>query len=336
VKRLILTVVLATAPIIATAQVATINTIVDTHILPRFQKLADSSAHLATTAQNDCAVTSDPLRTAYARAFDAWVSVSHLRFGPAEVDDRAFALAFWPDSRGATPRTLATLLADQDPIIAIPDDYAQVSIAARGFYAMEFLVFDEALGNIGSANDRCTLIRTVASDIAKTSAAILEDWQTDYAARLQRPDANGTYRSEEEVLQELFKALTTGLQFTSDTRLGRPLGTFERPRPTRAEVWRSGRSARHVDLSLAALDDLAQHLSSDDPDVSKRIGTSFERAATLLSKLNDPIFAGVSDPQTRIKLEALQQSIDTIRALVRDELGPTLGVAAGFNALDGD
>lgn len=335
-KRFLMTAALAVAPVIASAQTATIDDIVDAHILPRFQTLADSAAHLATTAQNDCSVTSQTLQTAYVQAFDAWVSVSHLRFGPTEVDDRAFALAFWPDSRGATPRALTALIVDQDPVIASPKDYAQVSIAARGFYAMEFLIYDDALNSMGDANDHCTLIQTVTTDIATTSAAILEDWQTDYAARLRSPDASGTYRSNDEALQEMFKALTTGLQFTSETRLGRPLGTFERPRPGRAEAWRSGRSVRHVDLSLAALTDLALRSSSDDPELSNRIASSFARAAALLSDLDDPIFAGVADPQLRFKVEIIQQSIDTIRALVRNEIGPILGVAAGFNSLDGD
>ncbi|MDA8747517.1 imelysin family protein [Litoreibacter sp.] len=335
-KRFLLTVVLAAAPVIANAQTTIIDDIVDEHILPRFQTLAETSAHLATTAQNDCAVTSQALQNAYSDAFDTWVRASHLRFGPTEVDDRAFALAFWPDSRGATPRSLTTLLTEQDPVIASPEDFAQVSIAARGFYAMEFLMYDETLSNMGDEAARCTLVQTVTTDIATTSAAILEGWQTDYAARLKSPDTSSTYRSDEEVLKELFKALVTGLQFTSETRLGRPLGTFERPRPTRAEAWRSGRSARHVELSLAALNDLAFRLSSDNAELSERIETSFEVAATLLSELDDPIFAGVGDPQTRFKVEVTQQSIDNIHAVVRDELGPTLGVAAGFNSLDGD
>ncbi len=47
----------------------------------------------------------DPVLTeAYHAAFDAWIKTSHLRFGPSEVNDRAFALAFWPDSRGQYPR----------------------------------------------------------------------------------------------------------------------------------------------------------------------------------------------------------------------------------------
>jgi predicted lipoprotein len=337
-KRIILAATLALLPLTASAQTG--NTViaetVNSHIMPRFQSLAETSEHLALTAKEDCRPTSQTLRAAYTDAFDAWISASHLRFGPTEVNDHAFALAFWPDSRGVTPRTLSSLITEQNPIAASPQDYAQVSIAARGFYALEFLLYDEALSDMGDAGYYCTLVQTVAADIAGTSAAILGDWQTDYATRLLNPTSGGTYRSEEEVLQELFKALTTGLQFTSETRLGRPLGTFDRPRPKRAESWRSGRSTRHVNLSLLALDDLAQHLARDDAELANRIDESFHRSLTLLANLNDPVFAGVIEPQKRLKIEVLQQSVDTIRALVRDELGPTLGVAAGFNSLDGD
>ena len=68
-----------------------------------------------------------------------------------------------------------------------------------------------------------------------TSAAILSDWQSDYASRLLNPLTNRTYRSDDEALQEMFKVLTTGLQFTLVSRLGCPLGTYDRPHPKRAE-----------------------------------------------------------------------------------------------------
>jgi len=109
-----------------------IQEITDGHILPRFETLAATAEHLANTADQDCAPDSAALRSAYADAFDAWISASHLRFGPTEVDDRAFALAFWPDSRGATPRTLSALIDARDPIAAKPEAYSQVSIAAGG------------------------------------------------------------------------------------------------------------------------------------------------------------------------------------------------------------
>ncbi|MEO0388878.1 MAG: peptidase M75, partial [Pseudomonadota bacterium] len=62
----------------------------------------------------------------------------------------------------------------------------------------------------------------------------------------------------------------------------------------------------------------------------------FERALDRANALDDPVFAGVTDPPGRLRVEVLQQSVDAIRQVLRQEVGPTLGITAGFNALDGD
>ncbi|MGJ8611077.1 MAG: imelysin family protein [Octadecabacter sp.] len=334
-KRPLIAATLALSPMAALAA-PSIADIVDGHILPRFETLAVTSQALSDVAQQHCDPTSDELRTAYHTAFDAWITASHLRFGPTEVDDRAFALAFWPDSRGATPRALNDLITQEDPIANSADNYVDESIAARGFYAMEFLLYDDALMVAGDPAYHCTLVQTVSADIAATSAAIFKDWNDSYADIIQTPAAFATYRNDEEVLQEMLRAFTAGLEFTKDSRLGRPLGTFDRPRPTRAETWRSGRSADHVMLSLASLRDLATYLAADDADLAQTFETQFDTATSRLAALNDPVFAGVAAPQTRIKVEVVQQAVGTIQTTAQTVLGPTLGVAAGFNSLDGD
>jgi predicted lipoprotein len=329
-KKVILACAVTLLPVTVMAQNEVAAGIVRDHILPRFERLAERSETLADAARQDCTARSVPLRDAYNDAFDAWVTASHLRFGPTEVDDRAFALAFWPDSRGATPKVLNKLIADQDPVATSATDFSDVSIAARGFYAMEFLLYDETLAATGDAGYRCSLIQTITADTAVVTSAISQEWTRDYASAVLNPSADGVYRSEDEVLQEFFKALSSGLQFTSETRLGRPLGTFDKPRPTRSEAWRSGRSARHVSLSLRALQELATALAHGDLNVS------FDRVRQQVEDLNDPIFAGVAAPQGRLKVEVVQQSVEMIREMVLRRLGPKLGVAAGFNALDGD
>lgn len=323
-------------PLVALTKGQVIQGVVDTHILPRFDVLKLQSHALAETSQTECTPTSPELRAAYHNAFDAWISASHLRFGPTEVDDRAFALAFWPDSRATTPRTLGALMSTQDPIARSTESYRDVSIAARGLYALEFLLFDDTLMSAGPAAYHCALIQTISADIAATSGAIFDAWQSGYATTLLSPTPDGVYRSEDEVLQELFKSLSTGLEFTSDTRLGRPLGTFDKPRAARAEARRSGRSQMNVALSLASLQDLATQLAAPDADLVTAIDNAFDNAQQRLAALDDPTFAGVAEPQSRLRIEVVQQSVDVIRTLVRDKLGPALGVAAGFNALDGD
>ena len=321
----------------ATAQAYDIATIVDRHILPGYESLALRAADLDTAAQADCSADSHDLRAAWNAAFDAWVRVSHLRFGPSEDADRAFALAFWPDTRGFTPRELATLIETEDPVIETQDAFSHVSIAARGFYAMEFLLYDAQFTTAEPDAYRCALVRAVARDIEANAQAILDGWKDAYAEVMLTAGENDTYRSREEAAQRLFGAVVSGLQFTSDTRLGRPLGTFDRPRPTRAEARRSGRALRNVVLSLEGTRQLVRLLAEESETVTDTLDAAYDRAFEQAKALeDDPAFASVNDPQSRLQVEILQQNVDRIRTLLGTDLGPLLGVGAGFNAMDGD
>ena len=312
--------------------------VIDGHILPRFEALAQTSAHLAKVAQSHCTladgVPDAPLPAAFGAAFDAWIAASHLRFGPSETDTRAFALAYWPDTRGATIRTLTAMITSEDPVAYDPAAYGEVSIAARGFYAMEALLYHDALTSAGQADYRCALLRAMTRDSAATAAAILAEWQNPYRARML--EDGPLYRNRGEAVQVLYKVLNEGLEFTADTRLGRPLGTFERPQPKRAEAWRAGRSLRHVMISAQNLEDLSLRLAAGAPKVRAGLQAGFDQTLAIGAQLDDPVFAGVSDPTGRLKVEILQQSLRGARDIVRGLLGPRLGVAAGFNALDGD
>ena len=314
---------------------AIINAVLEKHILPGFADLSDKTAALAGAAGQDCAPTSEPLRAAYNGAFDSWMEVSHLRFGPTEVDNLAFGLAFWPDTRGATPKSLAEMIRSEDPVVDDAAAFTTVSVAARGFYAMEYLLYGDDLSSAGAPDYHCQLVRAVATDIHASSAAILTDWQSRYSDILRNQPAE-PYRSEEEVIKELYKALTAGLEFTADTRLGRPLGTFERPRPNRAEARRSERSLRNVLLSVQALGRLAALLSEGRHPVQDEVDIMFERATLEAERLDDPTFVGVGTAQGHIRVESLQTAINRVREVVTIKLGPVLGVSAGFNSLDGD
>ncbi len=324
-------------PLSAAAQdhTPTLIDVTENHILPRFTMLAEATEVLDATAQEDCAPESLDLRAAYGTAFDAWISASHLRFGPTETDDRAFAMAFWPDTKGFTPKALSKHIASEDSAVASSDAYAETSIAGRGFFALERMLYDLEFAQQGSAAYRCALIQAISADIDANADAMAADWQT-YAPELTQPRADGPYRTQDEALQELFKALSSGLQFTSETRLGRPLGTYDRPRPKRAEARRSERSLRHVELSLVSTRDLAERLSAEHPEIAADLETAFNRAIESARSIDDPALAGVADPQGRFRAEALQQSINDIRQVAATELGPTLGISAGFNSLDGD
>lgn len=296
-------------------------------ILPGYAGFAAASDALARAAEADCAPAA--LRPAYAAAFDAWMEVSHLRFGPAEDQGRSLAIAFWPDPKGSGARTMARMIAAEDPVVEDPARFAEVSIAARGLFALERLLYDPAI----TGTYACALTRATAADLARLASETETAWR-EFAPLLLTAGEPGNARflSVTEARQVLFTQLMAGLEFTADQRLGRPLGTFDRPRPERAEARLSERSLRNVELSLAALERLALALAPDSP----KTRAGFDAVRQMAAELDDPALAGVEKAQGRLKVEILQQRINALRDTVEGEVGPALKVSAGFNAADGD
>ena len=323
-RRLSLTLALVAAPLSGHAGV---EEVVDGHILPAVAAFEAAAADLADTGEADC--TQDALRPAYQTAFDAWMGVAHLQFGPLEEAGRGLSIAFWPDTRGMVPKAVAGLIAEEDPVVDDVDAFAQVSVAGRGLFALETVLYGDGYG---AGDFACRLATALARDLGRTGQELAAAWEA-YGSTLRTAGetGNAVYLSEAEAMRELYTALMTGLEFTSDQRIGRPLGTFDRPRATRAEAWRSGRSQKNVVLSLGALRDLAAELAEAPETVA-----AFARAIGTAEALDDPVFAGVSDPQKRFRLEALQQEIASIQTAAAREIGAALGISQGFNSQDGD
>lgn len=306
--------------------------VIEDHVRPGLSAFSEATAALSDAAGEDC--TAPALRPAYQTAFDAWMGLSHLRFGPLEEEGRALAIAFWPDKRGMVGSTVARLIADEDGIARSPEDFGEVSVAGRGLFALDRLLFEPELSDYAAGDYECALARAVTFDLARMAEAIETGWQ-DHAALMRHAgeEGNATYLSEDEAAQAFYTALLSGLEFTADQRLGRPLGSFERPRPERAEARRSGRSLRNVVLSLEALRDMARALA-DAPIPETE--DAFAAAIGEAEALEDPVFAGVERPTERLKVEIVQQRIEAVERAVAGEIGAELGVTAGFNASDGD
>ena len=322
----------ATFLLSAAPALAGVSEVIDDHALPGTARFASATAALGAAAEADC--TDTALRPAYQEAFDAWMGIAHLTLGPLEEDGRGLAIAFWPDTRGMVGRSVARLVAEEDPI-ATSGEYAEVSIAARGLFALERLLYDEDFAGYGAESYSCALARAMAADLAVLGREVDTAWREDFATTLSSAGEAGNSRflSPREASQALYTALATGLEFVADQRLGRPMGSFDAPKPQVAEARRSGRSLRNVVLSLEALQGLAGTLS-DAP--TPKADAAFDRALTAARGLEDPVFAGVADPISRIRVEALQNDVRAISEAVGAEIAPALGVSVGFNSADGD
>lgn len=305
--------------------------VVNDRILPAIERFASAAHALAETAEQDC--TADALRPAYQDSFDAWMGLSHLGFGPLEQDGRALTIEFWPDPRGLVPRTVRGLVADADPVVDDPLAFPDVSIAGRGLMALEQLLYGEA-ADYGRDDYACRYAIAIGTDLAAIAEAVRAGWHDHAQLMLSAgEDGNDRYLSPREPQQALYTALLSSLEFDADQRLGRPMGSFDKPRPKLAEAWRSDRPLRNIALSLDALRDLAVTLSDRPLPVTE---AAFDTAQATAASLDDPRLQGVNNPQGRLKAEILQQQIRAIRDAVLAEIGGDLGLTAGFNSKDGD
>ena len=314
----------------ATPLYADVAEAVNNVILPSYAAFTEASKALDAAAKSDCAAPS--LIPAYQTAFDAWLAVSALRLGPSEVDGRALAIQFWPDPKSLGDKAQSAMLRTQDPAVNDPAAFAEVSVAARGLMSLERLLYPAE--PLPAGDYPCALIRATTSDLARLAAQIDADWQTDFAAALQTAGATGNtrYTSTAEARQALYTALITGFEFVGDSRVGRPLGTFDKPRPERAEARASGLSLHNVVQSLTALQQLGHALTADTPATD----AAFARAFAVAAKVQDPTFADVDTPQGWLKAQILQQAIWGARDAAIAEIGVALDVSVGFNAADGD
>jgi uncharacterized protein len=309
---------------LSTQAAADVAKAVNDHIRPAYAAFAAAADSLA--ALDTC----DPeaLRPAFHATYDAWMAVAHLQLGPSEENGRALALHFWPDPKGLGAKAQRQLLGS-DLTLLDPTAFAEQSVAARGLPALERLLYSLDM----AAANTCALIALTADDIARLAGELAVSWGPygDLLLVAGGP-GNTIYLTETEAKQALFTQLATGLEFIADRRLGRPLGTLEKPRPELAEARVSARSLRNVTLSLTALRDLALTLNPDSPTTT----TAFDHALELADGLNDPGFEGVADPQGWLKVEILQQAVRDARNTAIAEIGPALGVTLGFNSQDGD
>ncbi|MFB2531897.1 imelysin family protein [Paracoccus sp. p3-h83] len=295
-------------------------------IVPQVQAFAKAATALSRASGDSC----DParLRAPFDQAFDAWMAVQHLDLAPMQTDGRAQAINPWPDPKGRLAPTQDALIEASDPVVTDPAAFAHLPVAARGFPAIERLL----LGAPMPEGYRCSLLQATAADLAAQAQAIDTDWTEGFAADLIAPGPDKPFLTQAEVRQALLTQLVIGLDRLGDHRLGRPLGSFHKPRPDRAEAIASGRSLRNIRQALTGLRSLATALAPDAPQTA----AAFDRAERLADTLNDPVLAGVATPQGRLRVEILQQAIHAARDAAMSEMASQLGVTLGFNAADGD
>ncbi len=318
------------AALTASPAAAGVEEAVNDYILPSLATFTESAQSLDDVARANCAA--DALKGPYNAAFDAWMAISDVRIGPSE--NGALSIAFWPDTRGFTQSTLSRFIEDQNSAVEDPAAFREVSIAARGFFALERMLYDSEFNDYDEGDYSCALTRALTRDLADQAVALEADWR-EFAPTLLNPGAEGnaTYLDQTEAQRAIYTQVLSSLEFTADSRLGRPLGEPDRPRPTRAEAWRSDRSLTQSVLATEAAVALAKALADWElPETQAALEAMREQAG----EIGDPSFQDIDDLMKRLKVELLQQRIEAVEAAIQAEVGTRYGITPGFNSSDGD
>ena len=337
---------------IAPADYARVNAaLVEAHALPRYERLAAATATFADAAEAFCAGTGGAaqtqLRARFHDAMDAWMGVQHLRFGPVDAFTRSYRFYFWPQARAKVADAVAALVAagEEDERL---DRIDRANVAVQGLLAAEALLHDGRY--LGADARGCGLLGAVAANMRSMAAGILADWRegdAPFARLATTPGPDNPYFDDHAAgTLAFFQSLYDSLQLVYDVNLKPVIGkSVETVRPVLAESRLSGRSQRNIAVTLEALQalylgeggaGLGDLTAIADPKLDRLMRKAFRLTLETARSVDGPVEQAATDPARRPQVEKLATQVQAMKQIVRDRLAPALGLAVGFNALDGD
>jgi hypothetical protein len=335
--------------------------IVEGHVLPRMAAFERSAARLDAAMAAFCAGTGPgaeirALLRRYHETMDAWMAVRHLNFGPAEEFMRASRIQFAPDPEGRVPAAVARLLTERGGAAFEAEAFTRESVAAQGLPALEHVLFGDdgrpAFTPGFPDPARCRLGRAIARNIMDMAEGMAADWQRSggFAHSLTHPgESNSYFATHKDAAIALFRSLHGGFDVLVALKIEPPLGkSAAAARPDLVESRLSGRGIANIVLDLEALSALYRgesgkpglarllERSDKDPELAPLMRRAFAQTLATARTIAPTLTRAVVDPAGRPRVEKLHLQLRALRQIIAERLAPALGIAAGFNALDGD
>lgn len=323
------------------------------YLRPEFANLEAETAALVPAVDGLCAAPSieslGEARAAFGNVVLAWSRVEYARLGPVIVDHRLERFSFWPDPRGVGLRQVQKLLAEKDQAATDPALLAAKSVAVQGLQALEFVLFGSGSDGLAGGEDfRCAYAAAIAENLDTIAGEIGVGWNDEagYVALMRNPGPdNPVYRTPDEPVGDIVEILTTGFQFIRDVKIGAFVGENpKKAKPRRAAFWRSGLTIDVIAANFAGLDALFE-ASGLVPVIESRpegagfvesVRFEFRSARDNFDKGFPPVAEAVADPAEHSRLLYLFIVANTLWKYFTDDISASLGLRAGFNALDGD
>lgn len=325
------------------------------YIRPATTQFAKSAANLPGAVSALCEAGTELQTAAFEKAFSDTVRdfsrVQFLRFGPLLDDDRLSRLSFRPDPRGRGQRQIRKLYASKDPSVLSAQSLGKKSVAVQSLTALELIAFDKntdvVLGRSGeNTNYTCGYALAIAGNVAQIAEATAAAWADPdgYSQLLlSAGPENARYRTATEAMEVIYNSLATGITITKDQDIIPALGKSEdKAKPRRFPFSRSGNSVIYLAGELFGVRDalfsmdLKPLMSSEDHWTLDTLGFEFTNAGNYLEALETPLRGTFANTGNYNRVAALSITLSSIQELMSDGVAGALGLAGGFNALDGD
>lgn len=334
------TTVTAREPLPVSAYAALNDAIVEEQIAPAHAEFASATDALAAAMGAFCAEPDsgslEEVRAAYHAAYDGWMSIAWVDFGPQVLFMRPMRVHFWPDSRNTLGRQLSGVLSAPREDLLEPEALADASVALQGLPALERLLFE--VTPIADNAYACELATAVAGNVR----AIASDLAAGWADPEMLPDTAA-------VTSNMYQAVYAHLDLILTRKIGPAVGkSADEARPRLAENWRSQRAMRNVAANLTAVLAIVENGQSigfadvlrdtaGEPDLAADLVGSLEDALAIARSLaGRPMAELVVEGEGRDALMEMATAIDVARELWARDVGEAMILSIGFNSLDGD
>ncbi len=336
-------------PEILEARRAVVTALTDDVAVGGSEAFAASASALSTAAAALCDAPDETglaaTQAAWRSAQDAYKRTEILMFGPVVEEPWRFGpvVDTWP-VRG---ESVEDRLTAGDPVD--PSALSGAGSTQRGLPVVEYLLWaPEGTATVVEDGARCAYLAGAAADLAASGEALAAAWRDPWRDRLVRPedDPDDAYDVVQDVLDEYTNRVLFTLENLRVDKLGRPKGDKAggTPQPDTLESAPSGTSRQDAVAALGGVEAVLFGVDGGDgltalvPAASQalvdEIRGLLDAAYAGLDGIPNPLASAIEDDPEAI--QAAQDALRALQALVQVELAQGLGVTVAFNDNDGD
>ena len=326
-------------------------------ILPTY-RAADASADALRVAVKaldaaPSATTLTAAQSAWRAARKDWHQGEAFRFGPVKTKDISGAIDYWP-ARGEAI----------DAFITGPSEVNAASLAAlganaRGFQAIEYVLFDSAAGDAAvltrlttdpAAKRRMLYLVTAAEHLEGKTSELYAAWDPaagNFARELTEAGSGAAlFPSAKSAVDQLVNSTVFAVDLVTGTKIGKPYGTKSGGNPVadQEESPRSDNSiadmldtlegAKNVYVGAKSRKGLGDLVRAKSPALDTRVLALIEDAKAKIAAIPPPFRTAITTQRPAV--EAAYQAMRALKNALQTEVTGALATTLQFNDNDGD